>query len=119
MQVSENTHRMHVHVIIVLLITAPSGTPQNLENTSISDTSITIQWEPINCRDRNGIITSYYVTYYSTSEMQKSVTEFVTDHAYTAMGLLFEQKYVFNVQGISGEYGLGPPASITVTTLPL
>ena len=104
---------------VLYIFSAPGGTPQNLENVSTSDTSITIQWEPVICSDHNGKIAGYNVTYYPVSEMQMFVTETVSDHVYTAMGLLIEQEYVFKVQAISRDYGSGPPASVTVTTLPL
>ena len=109
----------YVLMATALLFSAPGGAPQNLREESTSDTSITIKWEPVLCSDRNGKITSYSVTYYPASEMQKSVNEVVSDHAYTAMGLKFKQEYVFNVHAVSRDNGSGPPASVAVTTLPL
>ena len=103
----------------MLLLSAPEGTPQNLRKGSTSDTSITIQWEPVICSDRNGKITSYNVTYCPNPDMPECVTETVSDDAFTAVGLLFEKQYEFKVQAFSREHGVGPSASITVTTMPL
>ena len=103
------------HVTAVFLLLAPPGTPQNLRATSISDTSITIQWESVNCSDCNGTITGYNVTYGKASEVQRSMT-FMSDNSFTAVGLLFDTLYIFQVQAFSIGYGHGESASIAVTT---
>lgn len=99
-----------------MLLLAPPGTPQNLRETSVSDTSITIQWEPVNCSDCNGNITGYNVTYGPASEIKRSMTVAVSDYSFTAVDLLFDTWYIFEVCAFRREYGYGPPACVTVTT---
>ena len=76
----------------------------------VNDRQITIQWEPVECSQRNGEIIGYNVTYYPGGE--NSMPKFVahaSDGTFTATGLVFETTYVFEVQAINS-YGTGPPA---------
>jgi hypothetical protein len=94
---------------------APSGTPQNLHIISIDDTTIAIEWEPVECRHWNGEITGYKVTYYHGAEMMTQMLP-ESDHAFTATGLLFSKMYTFEVVALSWQYGAGPPATVMETT---
>ena len=102
-----------LHIFLV-----PNGTPKNLRESFIDDTTIVIQWEPVECRHRNGEIIGYNVTYYSAMEMLKSKVTNISDISFTARGLLFSTTYVFEVQAINS-YGSGPPATTTLQTLAL
>ena len=98
----------------------PTGAPENLRETFVDDRTITIQWEPVECSHRNGEIIGYNVTYYLAGEMQKSrsMVSYDLDSIFSAMRLIFDMEYVFEVQAVDS-YGTGPPASITVWTLDL
>lgn len=100
---------------------APSGAPKNLNETFTDDTTIVIEWEPVDCRHRNGEITGYNVTYYPRTEIYSSVTLFVSepDHIFIATGLLFEKEYIFEVQAIGQHYGSGSSAIIAQNTRPI
>lgn len=76
---------------------------------------IVIQWEPVECSHRNGDILGYTVTYYPAGEMMKSMVTYTSYSTFTAMGLVFNTIYVFEVQAINS-YGSGPPASATLQT---
>ena len=43
--------------------TAPSGPPTNCSTLSVTKSSITLQWGPVECIHRNGEITGYIVQY--------------------------------------------------------
>ena len=88
-------------------------------NTIARDGAITIHWEPIECRHRNGEIVGYKVIYYPSSDMSMSESVEVTEtsHTFSATGLMCNTEYVFQVQAISRDNGTGPPTSITINTL--
>ena len=93
----------------------PTGAPKNLRESSINDRIIIIQWEPVECSHRNGEIIGYTVTYYPAGEMLKSIVTYTSDSTFTAMGLVFNTTYMFEVRAINS-YGSGPPASATLQT---
>ena len=98
-----------------LLFLVPTGAPKNLTESFIDDRTITIQWETVDCGHRNGEITGYSVTYYPAGQMLKTTMTNISNNIFTARGLIFDTKYVFEVQAINS-YGFGPPASKTLQT---
>ena len=108
----------YAHVMHTFL--APSGAPQNLRINFTDDTTIAIEWEPVECRHRNGEITGYTVTYYHEREMnQMTLMLPESEHTFTATGLLFNTMYTFEVAALSQQYGAGPSATAMATTLPV
>ena len=97
----------------LLFVTAPSGAPQNITNTSITSTSITIQWEEVECRERNGEISGYQVQLVHNSLLDFMLN--TSDQSYTAQGLLPCTNYTFNVSAINS-VSSGPPGNTTVRT---
>ena len=50
------------HYFVLLLASPePSGTPNTIQITILSSTSIEVQWQPPDFHDQNGIITGYTV----------------------------------------------------------
>ena len=99
---------------------APSGAPQDLHINFTDDTTIVIEWKPVECRHRNGEITGYNVTYYHGTEMNKMTLMLPeSEHTFTATGLIFNTMYTFEVVALSQQYGAGPSATAMVTTLPV
>ena len=99
---------------------APSGAPQNLRINFTDDTTIAIEWEPVECRHRNGEINGYNVTYYHGTEMNQMTLMLPESvHIFTATGLLFNTTYTFEVAALSQHYGAGPSATAMATTLPV
>ena len=87
----------------------------------VNDRKIIIQWEPVECSQRNGKIIGYNVTYYpagKNSTMPKSVVIYASHSTFSATNLVFNTTYVFEVQAINS-YGTGPPANTTLQTLAL
>jgi hypothetical protein len=104
-------------IIYCISFLAPTGAPKNLTESLINDRTVTIQWKPVECSNHNGEIIGYNVTYYPNRErlMAKSVVIHASDSTFTAMGLVFDTTYVFEVQAINS-YGIGPPANADVLT---
>ena len=85
----------------------------------INDRTITIQWESVNCSQRNGEIIGYNMAYHPAGEnvMPRSISVVIhaSDSTFSATDLVFNTTYVFEVQAIN-DYGTGPPANINVLT---
>ena len=106
--------------ICLLRTTAPSGPPQSVIMSSVTSSSITVQWGRVNCIDRNSEITGYTVRYGqtgSTTTVMESVSGTSdSDRMFTASGLIPRTSYTFEVAAVSSE-GTGPFSSrITVMT---
>ena len=94
----------------------PTGVPNNLGESLINDRMIAIQWEPVECSQRNGAIQGYSVLYYPLGDnMVNSTVANVSGGEYTAKGLVFDTEYAFEVRAINS-YGAGPPATSIAQT---
>ena len=80
------------------MYTAPSGPPQFLRVYSTNLSTITIEWEEIECSKRNGPISTYIVTYTIDGETVRKETQ---DFMFTAHHLEPRTRYTFSVKGIS------------------
>ena len=89
---------------------APNGPPQNIRNTSTNSTSITIQWDEVDCRQRNGWITFYQVMF---SWVLQNV---IFGRTFTASELLPRSSYSFSVTAVNSTFATGPPGTVTVDT---
>ena len=79
---------------MIIIIIAPSGSPESVSFGTVTLTSITVQWTEVPCSDRNGEITGYTVstTPPTTNTMSGSSSrELVVD------GLLPRTSYTFTV----------------------
>ena len=47
------------------------GVPEELQTVSVTVTNITIRWDRVNCRDRNGHTDSYRVVFYPTERSDR------------------------------------------------
>ena len=94
----------------------PTGSPNGIRSTSVSLTSVTLSWDPINCIQQNSIIHRYTVYY------QKSLGEGNRNESITLMttatidGLDPRTKYEFEVHGINDNGQTGPSVRLNVTT---
>ena len=89
------------------LHSGPSGPPQLLRASAMVS-NITIQWEEVDCVQRNDHITSYFLSYTVDGE---TVETQLTDRMFTAVGLHPRTNYIFTVQAVSS-HQLSSPASI-------
>ena len=83
-----------------LMSAAPSGTPRSIRFSSVTLTSITVQWSELLCSDRNGEITGYTVEYSSTTPPPHTNTVTVSGSNNTRLvvgGLLPRTGYTFSV----------------------
>ena len=61
-EASKISQHIVMSCVNMLFSAVPSGSPTVVSATSTS-TTITVHWEPVDCIDRNGVITSYSVQY--------------------------------------------------------
>ena len=106
---------------LLFLITAPSGPPQSVMMSSVTSSSITVQWGRVSCIDRNSEITGYTVRYGqtgSTTTVMESVSGTSdSDRMFTASGLIPRTSYTFEVAAVSSE-GSGPFSTGTTVETP-
>ena len=85
-------------------------------------TNITIQWDRVDCQERNGFTDSYRVVYYPTSDPSDRKARVLTgtgdsDRMFTATGLHPRTSYTFEVQASNTNLDVrGAPATFTVST---
>ena len=86
---------------------AASGPPQSVMMSSVTSSSITVQWGRVSCIDRNSEITGYTVRYGqtgSTTTVMESVSGTSdSDRMFTASGLIPRTSYTFEVAAVSSE----------------
>ena len=78
--------------------------------SSVTSSSITVQWGRVSCIDRNSEITGYTVRYGqtgSTTTVMESVSG-TSDRMFTASGLIPLTDYSFEVAAVSSEGATGP-----------
>ena len=95
--------------------TAASNPPQSVMMSSVTSSSITVQWGRVGCINRNSEITGYTVRYGQTGSTT-TVMELVSgtsDSMFTASGLIPRTNYTFVVAAVSSE-GTGPFSTGTV-----
>lgn len=62
--------------LILNMLLAPNGKPQNVTVTAINATSLQVQWSPIPSNMRNGLIISYSI---NVTEIESGRTFFIQD----------------------------------------
>ena len=98
------------------LPTAPSNPVQNLMVSSSNSTSITIQWDRVECIERNSNITGYEVSYGVGTTFSTSRDIFGTDmRNFTASNLIPRTQYIFGVVPVSVS-GNGRSRTVTQMT---
>ena len=87
--------------------------------SSVTSSSITVQWTRVRCTDRNSEITGYTVRYGQTGST--TVNESVSgtsnsDRMFSASGLIPRTSYTFEVAAVSSEGTGNFSTGITVET---
>ena len=96
--------------------------PQSLNASSVSVTNITIQWDRVNCRQRNGHTDGYRIVYYSTSNSNARTALTLSgtkssDRRLSVTGLPPRTSYTFEIQASNTLLDVhGTPATFTVNT---
>ena len=105
-----------MHIIII----APSGAPQGLNITHFDFTNVTIQWNPVECSQRNGEIDGYRLIYYptiNTGDNESILIDGSNTNTYTVVGLQPRIYYTLVLGAVGGNYTLfGPENSRMVLT---
>ena len=76
---------------------------QNLTNTSVTFTNITLTWDELSCVNRNGALTGYRIEYGTTTFNNM---ETVTGTSFIATSLCPHTAYMFRVAAVNGN-GIG------------
>ena len=108
----------HAVIINFSFSTAPSGPPTNIAVTSTTNSSITIQWGPVNCVHRNGHITNYTILYGIQGNGTLQTINVSADVSEVTITELEEfTRYEIKVAAVNSA-GIGEFGSKTVVTLP-
>ena len=90
-------------------IAAPTGAPNNLQATEVTENGISIKWDEIDCLDQNGAIIRYNLTLNGRPSFSTGATQF------SFTGLSPQTQYNITVIGVN-RVGSGPARSIVVQT---
>ena len=77
---------------------APSGSPESVTFSTVTLTSITVQWTEVPCSDRNGEITGYTVEYSSITPPTTNTMSVSSSRELVVGGLLPRTSYTFTVR---------------------
>ena len=103
-------------MIMTLLFLVPSNPPEGITARK-TPVNITIAWQPVDCKFRNGNITGYVIRHSEMGSVDKIMDGNTTNKHYTVIDLLPATKYVIEVAAMNNA-GIGDFGSITVSTLP-
>ena len=78
--------------VLTLFILEPSAAPLNVRGHNTSSTSIFVIWDDVPAADKNGIITSYNITYHSLTENHSNST--TVDHPDRQVSLMGLREFV-------------------------
>ena len=102
--------------------TAPSGAPETLTATAVFSTNITVQWNRVNCRERNSEITQFVLHYSLDKEPEEEPREVTVagvsdqERMYTLTRLQPQSGYTVAVAAVNNGGQRGPNTSIALTT---
>ena len=89
---------------LLVILTAPSASPSSVRVSEVNSSSITVQWGPVDCINRNGDITGYSVQYGSKTV---SVSGDSSGGMYVISGLMPSTNYSIQVAAGTSA-GTGP-----------
>ena len=78
--------------VLTSFISEPSAAPLNVRGHGTSSTSIFVTWDDVPADDKNGIITSYNITYHSLTENHSNST--TVDHPDRQVTLMSLREFV-------------------------
>ena len=116
-----NSLMFHNNIIIIL---APSCPPRNFRYTSLTNTSISLRWDPPPSDDRSGSVTRYNITFRcanylrcsSTSTNTRTTIYYVRDIQLTQ--LQPGRRYTITVATCSSQ-GCGTTSTVTLNVITL
>ena len=92
--------------VFLSILPAPSAAPTSVRESGVTSSTITVQWGPVDCIDRNGVITGYSVRYgvQGTAEGDRTVKMATGDSSggmYTISGLSAATVYTVEVAAVN------------------
>ena len=111
-----------MNCVMFIFVPLAPGVPQSLRATSVNVTNITIQWDRVNCQERNGGTDSYRIVYYPTTNFNARMAQIVqgtedSDRMFSVTGLRPQTSYTFEIQASNFLVDVhGASATLTVST---
>ena len=100
----------------LFFLSAP-GLVQSLRVSSVNVTNITIQWDCVNCQQRNGPIGNYRVSV-NGEGVSRVIPRLVSSRMFTITGLPPRTSYTFQIMAVNTVlFVFGEAATLTVNTL--
>ncbi len=100
----------HINFLdIIYYIIAPFGAPQDLTTTDVDFTNVTIEWDPVECSQRNGEIDGYRLIYYPTMNSDDNESILIdgsNTNTFTIIGLQPRVNYTLILRAVGGNYTL-------------
>ena len=91
---------------IILTLLDPNAAPQAVTASATGPTIVFVDWERVNCIDRNSEISGYTVLYGPVGGTAVNVS--VSGTNYTAVGLTPSTNYSIEVAAVNSDGGVGP-----------
>ena len=108
---------MYKLAVFFLQFVVPSAPPSHVTISKLTGTTITVQWEPVDCIHHNGDITSYLLQY-EVQESGNTRTHTAIGEVAIILNLMSSTTYFIKVAAVnSAGTGEFSPAIITVTLL--
>ena len=106
-----------LYIFKLLIHTAPSAAPTNVNVYAMNHTAITVQWETVPCIEQNGDITNYTVTVLESGEMERVEDVDGNVNEVIISGLTQSTTYSIQVAAVNSQ-GTGPYSDIVVINTP-
>ena len=105
------------------LYSSAPGLVQSITTSSVNVTSITIQWDRVDCQERNGHTDTYRLVYYPVSDPNVRTNALTilgtrdNNRMFSISGLPPRTSYTFEIQASNPNVDMrGPPAFYTANT---
>ena len=114
---------MNCVMLCVSIPPSAPGVPQSLNASFVTVTNITIQWDRVNCQQRNGDTDSYRILYYPAANSNARMAQTIqgieeSNRIFSVTGLPPRTSYTFEVQASNTLLDVrGSPAVLTASTL--
>ena len=108
-------HNFLMFCVYIFLFVAPSAPPKSLNVSTMTSSSVTVQWEPVDCIHRNGDIIGYSVQYGEQGGQSKQTVNVSGGATYegTIFGLHASTMYTIEVAAVNS-VGVGVYSNDTI-----
>ncbi len=107
-----NTHKLHLKCFV-----SPASTGSPAVTGTASSTSVRLQWDEVDCIQRNSEITHYRLWYVPVPSAEDSIQRDVPAESYTIAELRPFTNYSIELAAVNNASQVGPKATIAIQTL--